>query len=240
MQYGLPHHGTLPGDFRAIRQEAQEFSVVVDALCCATEPEAYNAALLTLSLRCRELTPVLSCNGDGTTVLRWKVDELLDAAYAYLLACLHMGYHLATCGYEPCGGLVITDSTSQRYCGNACRKSVAAEKRRLRAKRLGERATREREARARAEEKKRAQQEERDACRAELRRQQAEKEQARMMAEGKKRCTACKKIKSLEEFYHDRSKPDGRSTQCQDCARVYHREYYRAKYGKTTKKTAPR
>lgn len=37
--------------------------------------------------------------------------------------------------------------------------------------------------------------------------------------EGHKRCSQCKEIRLLEEFHNNRSKPDGKSTECKYCAR---------------------
>ena len=40
-----------------------------------------------------------------------------------------------------------------------------------------------------------------------------------------KRCTGCGEVKSLEEFRRDRSKKQGRFSQCRECERQYDRIY---------------
>ena len=41
----------------------------------------------------------------------------------------------------------------------------------------------------------------------------------------KKRCTGCGEVKSLEEFRRDRSKKQGRFSQCRECERQYERTH---------------
>ena len=44
----------------------------------------------------------------------------------------------------------------------------------------------------------------------------------------KKKCSKCKEPKTLDEFHNDRSKADGKTTQCAECinkrANGYHRD----------------
>ena len=42
-----------------------------------------------------------------------------------------------------------------------------------------------------------------------------------------KRCGHCKETKTLDEFYDDRSKPDGKDSWCAECRRVYKRNWAR-------------
>lgn len=54
-----------------------------------------------------------------------------------------------------------------------------------------------------------------------------------------KTCYKCKQVKSLEEFYKDRTKPDGLEARCKACAALYRKSPARkltlARYGKTEK-----
>ena len=45
----------------------------------------------------------------------------------------------------------------------------------------------------------------------------------------RKKCTKCKGIKNLGDFYRDLRSKDGRVYQCKKCLRAQHQEYYRRK-----------
>lgn len=51
-----------------------------------------------------------------------------------------------------------------------------------------------------------------------------------------KRCSKCKKIKPLSEFYKDRSKKDGLQHRCKICLKIFISHYQKTKKGKATKK----
>lgn len=43
-----------------------------------------------------------------------------------------------------------------------------------------------------------------------------------------KRCNACENEKSLEAYYQDRTKPDGRQSKCKTCQSLYSKSDYKA------------
>jgi len=53
-----------------------------------------------------------------------------------------------------------------------------------------------------------------------------------------KRCTYCKQIKSLSEFFKHCRKKDGYCSECKICKLKYDKEYFQTKKGKTTSRKA--
>jgi hypothetical protein len=43
---------------------------------------------------------------------------------------------------------------------------------------------------------------------------------------GLKKCSRCKELKLLEQFYKSSSKKDGLHNICKPCNKIYHNEYY--------------
>lgn len=42
---------------------------------------------------------------------------------------------------------------------------------------------------------------------------------------GKKECWKCKEVKDLNDYYNDKSRPDGKAYHCKNCIRLYLQQY---------------